>query len=48
MRCDEGQPRLELIIIRSQGQNQGEGGGGTLGSQDGETSVGNLPQEEFV
>ena len=45
-RCDDRQTRLELI--RSQGQSQERGGGGTLGNQDGETSLGSLPKEEFV
>ena len=45
-RCDDRQTRLELI--RSQGQSQEHGGGGTLGNQDGKTSLGSLPKEEFV
>merc|ERR1712037_1016474 len=45
-RCDDRQTRLDLI--RTQGQGQEQGGGVTLGNQDGETSLGSLSKEEFV
>ena len=47
----EVETRLELIRCQGQGGESGEhrGGESTLGNRDlGETSRGNLPQEEFV